>query len=129
MRQDLETDMHSHFVTIVCRWLPLAVVCAAALFAASSANAASFDCRRATMQAESTICENANLNGLDERTAGMYFLIVGSSAPPATVAQVKEAQTKFLKSRNACGPNINCLVDAYTSQMMFLRSVKDNLGP
>jgi uncharacterized protein len=49
--------------------------------AVSDADAASFNCARATLPAEKAICGNANLSSLDDRTAGMYFLIVGSGAP------------------------------------------------
>ena len=37
-------------------------------------------------------------------------------------------QRKFIEQRNACGANIDCLVDAYTSQIMFLKNVRSNLG-
>jgi uncharacterized protein len=96
--------------------------------AVSHVHAASFDCARATLPAEKAICGNANLSSLDERTTGMYFIIVGSDAPAATVAPVKEAQSKFLARRDACGADIDCLVSAYTDEMMFLRNVKSNLG-
>lgn len=100
----------------------------AACLAACEVNAASFDCRSAMLPAEKTICANANLSSLDERTAGMYFIIVGSGAPADQVGQVKDSQRKFVARRNACGTNVDCLVDAYTTQMMFLRNVKSNLG-
>lgn len=115
------------------REYPVSVVgfgLAAALMglAASGANAASFNCQRARLPAEKAICRDANLSSLDERTTGMYFLIIGSGARAATVAEVKDAQSKFLASRNACGANIDCLVSAYTTEMMFLKNVKSNLG-
>jgi len=91
-------------------------------------NAASFDCQKAALPAEKAICSNANLSSLDERTAGMYFIIIGSGAPSGTVAEVKESQEKFVARRNACSPNIDCLVSAYTDQMMFLKNIKRNLG-
>ena len=92
------------------------------------AKAASFNCAHAILAAEEAICGNENLSRLDEQTAGMYFIIVGSGAPKATVNQVKASQRKFIEQRNACGTNINCLVDAYTSQIMFLKNEKSNLG-
>jgi uncharacterized protein len=106
-----------------------------ALFAASAlavtltpAKAASFNCAHAILAAEEAICGNSNLSRLDEQTAGMYFIIVGSGAPQATINQVKASQRKFIEQRNACGTNIDCLVDAYTSQIMFLKNEKSNLG-
>ncbi len=99
-----------------------------AFFSATAAEAASFNCAHAFLPAEETICANTNLGQLDEKTAGMYFLIVGSSPPQDTLNQVKSSQKKFVAQRNACGTDVNCLVDAYTSQMMYLKNVKSNLG-
>lgn len=93
-----------------------------------SADAASFDCRQAQLPAEHTICGDANLSRLDEQTAGLYFLIVGSGGPADTIARVKTSQSAFLKNRNACGTQPDCLVDAYTSRMMMLKTIKDDLG-
>jgi uncharacterized protein len=104
------------------------LLAAAMCLVVSVANAASFNCQRAGLPAEKAICANANLSSLDDRTAGMYFLIVGSGAPAATITEVKDAQSKFLADRNACGANIDCLVSAYTTEMMFLKNVKSNLG-
>jgi uncharacterized protein len=89
--------------------------------------AASFNCHHAVLPAEIAICGNANLGQLDEQTAGMYFLIVGS-APSSTVATVKAAQGKFIARRNACEADIDCLVSAYTDQIMLLKNIKGDLG-
>jgi uncharacterized protein len=94
----------------------------------SSARAASFDCEQASLPAEKAICGNDNMSKLDARTAGMYFTILGSDAPATTIAEVEASQRKFLQARNACGADINCLVDAHTSQMMYLKNVRSELG-
>jgi uncharacterized protein len=107
--------------------LRLSVFVLACLSAGSSA-AASFNCAHSFLPAEEAVCGNANLSQLDEKTAGMYFLIVGSSPPQDTLSQVTSSQKKFVAQRNACGADVDCLVDAYTSQMMFLKNVKTNLG-
>jgi uncharacterized protein len=93
-----------------------------------AASAASFDCKKASTAAERTICGNANLSQLDARTAGIYFTILGSEVPASTLGQVKYSQRQFIDTRNACGANVDCLVDAYTSQMMFLKNVKSEIG-
>ena len=92
------------------------------------AEAASFNCAHALLPAEETICGNANLSKLDEQTAGMYFLIIGSGAKQTTISEVRASQAKFIAQRNACGTDVDCLVDAYTSQMMYLKNEKSNLG-
>jgi uncharacterized protein len=93
-----------------------------------AASAASFDCKKASIAAERAIRGNANLSQLDARTAGMYFTILGSDVPASTLRQVKTSQRQFLDIRNACGASVDCLVDAYTSQMMFLKNVKSEIG-
>jgi uncharacterized protein len=106
------------------------LLAASVLFVLSpeSGNAASFDCKKASVAAERTICGNANLSQLDARTAGMYFTILGSDVPASILLQVKTSQAKFLNVRNACGAKIDCLVDAYTSQMMFLKNIRSEIG-
>jgi uncharacterized protein len=93
-----------------------------------NAEAASFNCQHAMLPAEQAICGNANLSRLDEQTAGMYFLLVGSGAPAATITQVKSSQGTFIQRRNACGADLDCLVSAYTDQIMYLKNVKGDLG-
>lgn len=92
------------------------------------AAAQSFNCAHAVLPVEIAICGNANLSRLDEQTTGMYFLIVSSGGPAATIAMTKTQQGKFLTTRNACGADIDCLVSAYTDQIMFLKNEKSNLG-
>jgi uncharacterized protein len=107
----------------------LPVLVSIAIFAAASgARAAAFDCEQATLTAEKAICGDDNLSKLDARTAGMYFTILGSDAPAATIAAVEASQRKFLQTRNACGADLNCLVDAYTTQMMYLKNVRSEIG-
>lgn len=106
----------------------LAFLAAGQALLPSEAAAASFDCRRATLAAEKAVCSDANLGSLDDKTAGMYFRILGSGAPAPTIAGVRQAQSRFVARRNACGAKRGCLVDAYTDQMMFLRNETSNLG-
>lgn len=121
----MDRTTHAHAVRLLAA---VGMLIAMASLASSKAEAASFDCRRAALPAEKTICSDANLGSLDERTAGMYFQIVGGGAPAATVTRVKQMQSRFALRRNACRADIDCLVDAYTDQMMFLRNEKSNLG-
>ena len=58
----------------------------------------------------------------------MYFEIIGSHPPPATLEQVKRSEVQFLDQRNACGADFNCIVSAYTSQIMYLKQIKEQLG-
>jgi uncharacterized protein len=97
-------------------------------FGSAPGHAASFNCSHAALPAEITICGDQQLSRLDEQSAGLYYLIVASGAAASTIREVKSQQGKFLAQRNGCGTNYNCLIDAYTSQIMYLKNIKGNLG-
>jgi uncharacterized protein len=105
-----------------------AVAAAAILFAglaaASAGHAASFDCSKAATPTEHAICDNPQLSQLDDQTAGLYYTLVSGGAPQATasVDAVKKEQASFLTKRDQCGANYNCLIDAYTAQIMYLKA-------
>ena len=99
-------------------------ILAAAALGTTAAHAASFDCGKASTPTEHAICDNPQLSHLDDQTSGLYYtLISNGSLSPAQVSQVKSQQVKFLQQRNACGANYNCLVSAYTAQIMYLNAV------
>ena len=104
--------------------LAATVSLAALPFASGLASAASFDCAKASTPTEHAICDNPQLSSLDEQTAGLYYTFISSGVPDATasVADVKKAQAAFLTKRDACGANYNCLIDAYTAQIMYLKA-------
>jgi uncharacterized protein len=95
---------------------------------ADSASAASFNCAQAATPTEHAICDNPQISKLDEQTSGFYYQIISSGAPRRTVNQVKSSQVSFLQQRNSCGAGYNCLISAYTDQIMYLKNVKSNLG-
>jgi uncharacterized protein len=99
-------------------------ILAALTLGATAGHAASFDCAKAATPTEHAICDNPQLSSLDDQTSGLYYtLISNGSLSPAKVSQVKSQQVQFLQRRNACGANYNCLVSAYTSQIMYLNAV------
>lgn len=87
-------------------------------------HAASFDCTKASTPTEHAICDNPQLSSLDEQTAGLYYTLISGGAPQATasVADVKKQQEAFIQKRDQCGANYNCLIDAYTAQIMYLKA-------
>lgn len=104
-------------------WIAASVL-SVSLLAAGSGHAASFDCSKATTPTEHAICDNPQLSHLDDQTAGLYYTLVSGGAPQATasVEAVKKEQASFLTKRNQCGANYNCLIDAYTNQIMYLNA-------
>ena len=95
---------------------------------ATGSFAASFNCAAAKTPTEHAICDNPQISTLDEQTAGLYFRIISSGAPAGTASQVKASEVNFLAQRNSCGAGYDCLISAYTSQIMYLRNVASNLG-
>ena len=101
---------------------PALLALAAAMLAAGGAEAASFDCTKAATATEHAICDNPQISTLDEQTAGLYYtLISNGSLKQAQLAKVKNEQNKFLSRRDSCGANYNCLIDAYTAEVTYLK--------
>jgi len=92
--------------------------------AASQGEAASFDCAKAATPTEHAICDKPQLSKLDDQTAGLYYSLIsgGKVLQNGSVADVKAQQVKFLAQRDACGANYDCLIDAYTAQIMYLKA-------
>jgi uncharacterized protein len=101
-----------------------AVVVTSGIIAVDASHAASFDCAKAATPTEHAICDNPQLSSLDEQTAGLYYTLISGGAPQATasVDAVKKEQASFLAKRDQCGANYNCLIDAYTAQIMYLKA-------
>jgi len=94
----------------------------AALATVGTSQGASFDCAKASTPTEHAICDNPQLSKLDDQTSGLYYTVISSGEPADKVAAVKAQQEKFLGQRDACGANYDCLIDAYTAQIMFLKA-------
>jgi hypothetical protein len=54
--------------------------------------------------------------------------VFGAVSHPITEPGRDRGWGNSLTSRNACGAQPDCLVDAYTSRMMLLKTIKDDLG-
>ena len=106
------------------RAIAVATFLTAGSLAVTAGHAASFDCAKAATPTEHAICDNPQISSLDDQTAGLYYTLISGGAPQATasVADVKKEQVSFLDKRNACGANYNCLISAYTAQIMYLKA-------
>lgn len=104
--------------------IPFAAVLFAGILAAGASDAASFDCAKAATPTEHAICDNPQLSSLDDQTAGLYYTLISGGAPQATAsaADFKKEQVSFLARRDACGANYDCLISAYTAQIMYLKA-------
>ena len=95
-----------------------------ALALPGAGQAASFDCAKASTPTEHAICDNPQLSTLDDQTSGLYYSLISGDTvlKNGSVADVKAQQEKFLGQRDACGANTDCLIDAYTAQIMYLKA-------
>jgi uncharacterized protein len=99
----------------------LAAALAAIAFSVSTAQAASFNCRYAKLPAEVAICDDAELEQLDEDMSRIYFRIL-EVAEGADRAELKRTQRRFIAKRNACGYNDGCIARAYERRIEFLEN-------
>lgn len=96
--------------------------------AATPGKAASFNCGNAYSPTEHAICDNKQISNLDSTTANLYYFILNSPAASYSLQnQVRQSQRNFIAQRDTCGAGYDCLIDAYTDQIMYLKNVKSNL--
>ena len=84
-------------------WLPLLTI----------AQAASFDCEKASNHVEKLICTDEELSKLDEQMAGFYETALLDKNWAGTVRQT---QKQWLKERNSCS-DAACVKSAYLTRM------------
>ena len=82
-------------------------------------NAASFDCNKATTETEKAICDDPELSALDKRMSKAYKRARGSTSSGDVY---KSNQFKWLKSRDACISDKQCLLKSYNN---ILNELKD----
>lgn len=102
------------------KWLAAAALALACAFAAP-AQAASFDCAKASSPDEVAICADPGLSALDSEMGGLWYaysrvpMLMGSSGNRRDAAQ------GFLADRRRCGSDIPCLKGVYTARIEVLR--------
>jgi len=95
----------------------LSIFLAILVGAFSLANAASFDCAKASTAVEGSVCGNPSLSALDEQLAATYKQARSVSSNPDAILT---EQRSWIKTRNACGANISCLTAAYQQRIAAL---------
>lgn len=74
----------------------------------------SFDCQKDTGLTEQVICANPELGNLDAEMSRHYFdLINDGGVAPDTRQWAKQSQRAWLRERNGCGANFDCLRNVY----------------
>lgn len=92
------------------------------LLAAAPAQAASFDCAKATAADEVAVCRDGVTSSLDSEMGGLYFayekvpMFMGANG-----ARHDDAEA-FLAARGKCGADITCLRKVYTDRITALKT-------
>ena len=82
----------------------------------------SFNCAKVTTRTEKAICNHSELSNLDTRLAKMYSQLRKSLSKSDSKWLQKE-QRAWLKRRNACSNNINCLLQTYEDRIVELENL------
>jgi uncharacterized protein len=93
-----------------------------------AAEAASFDCDKMDLAPdEKAICDNRALNDADVRMVTTFDLLSGLLAMGAR-GTLQDQQTAWLKERQACGADVNCIKSAYDKRMQQLDQAYKNIN-
>lgn len=84
--------------------------------------AASFDCTKARLSAEKTICANRSLNDQDVKLATTFNLLTHVMSMGSRDA-MRDDQADWLKQRNACNAKVACLRTAYNTRQQQLDTI------
>lgn len=75
---------------------------------ATAVSAQSFDCDKARIATEYAICDSDRLSRLDEEMASLYF-----GLPYRIREDIEGEQARWLRRRNACRYDHDCIARAY----------------
>ncbi len=103
------------------------MVIVGAVFGSGAANAASFDCRKASAPDEIAICDNRELSQLDVKMATLYETIrklVGMGVRGA----LQDQQSAWLQARSGCGRDVACLRNLYEARIRALETEVERIA-
>ena len=95
----------------ILRYVPF-VICLCHL----TANAASYECAKASTNIERKICSNTQLSQLDDILAKIYKTLMSSLVGESPKKELKNDQRNWIRERNLCS-NVSCIQDAYNSRI------------
>jgi uncharacterized protein len=117
-------------ISITMRATALTLLAAAAASLSSpapEAQAASFACDRPDLAAdEKVICADRGLNDMDVKMATTFELLTGLM-PMGNRDILRDDQSAWLKTRQACGGDADCLQNAYAVRMQQLQEAYKGL--
>ncbi|MDP5219341.1 lysozyme inhibitor LprI family protein [Ruegeria sp. 2205SS24-7] len=102
----------------------VAIAATIAVVGTSPANAQSFDCAKASTQTETAICTNSDLGTLDDEMARSYKAILPGLQTKA-FETLRDDQRLWIKHRNRCGGDTECIASAYLDRLRHLTESYD----
>lgn len=91
-----------------------------------AALAVSFDCSKASDEAERTICQSPLLSDLDDIMAAAYGRAMLSSSESSTL---KDQKVEWIRTSRRCGSDVDCLEAAYLVRIAQLGEAPTQLSP
>ena len=79
----------------------------------------SYNCEKAATPTEHTICSSRDLWAMDRVISNLYFDFRDNSDKNLS-RKILSSQKKWLRLRNSCGANIECLMERYSSRLLEL---------
>lgn len=83
---------------------------------ALKANAASFDCSKASNNAEMIICSDNDLGSFDLIISDIYKAVLSSVEQSTDKQKIKNEQLMWIKQRNKCKDNL-CIYNSYSMRV------------
>lgn len=96
---------------------------ACALLLTPQALATGMDCTKAASPVEKTLCANTDLYGLDAQMGSTYRELI--DAIPQAQPELRKAQRIWLKTRDQCTENIECLEQSYRKRLQSLQAQRN----
>ena len=97
---------------------PVAATSTTPAVAVSTPAHPSFNCALAHTVVEGMICGSGELSAMDSKLASLYEAKLKTAAAPSVL---RSDQLAWMRKRNACGANVNCLEQSYEERITQLQ--------
>lgn len=94
--------------------------------AAGAADYAPLNCSKADSEAQKIICSDYSL-GQDEARMATLYALATSLVAMGQRGDIQDEQRAFLKDRDACGSNVNCIRNIYGTRIRQLDAVMSRI--
>ncbi|WP_036248281.1 lysozyme inhibitor LprI family protein [Methylobacter sp. BBA5.1] len=93
-------------------------------FVQAEVSAPSFNCKKATTAVEKTICANDTLARLDRKLGEIWKGFIDASNNDTFISRLRQDQARWIKLRDKCKNDIDCISSAYQQRLAVLGADK-----